>query len=211
MSKVPLIFQPLIKYADFNGRARRLEFWLWVLFRVGLGAILTSGMMAMLANGLPQLETHPEVFLRNYFIASPIVTLVNLGLLIPTLAVGVRRLHDINRSGWWIVLPYVVAFIGVIAFMIFFGAHIFSLIGASDDNSLGDNDSAYAGGAFLYALGALALFAGLPSLIAWIVMLVFYLTEGTIGTNRFGADPKARSEIPHRVAMRPEDAPEEMY
>jgi uncharacterized membrane protein YhaH (DUF805 family) len=208
MTTVPLIFQPLVRYADFNGRSRRSEFWLWVLFRIILGCVLASGMMAIVVNSLPQLESNPEIFLRNYFIASPLLTLVNLGLLIPTLAVGVRRLHDINRSGWWIILPYVVAFVGVIAFLIFFGT---SLVQLFSENPEGDLSEADAIQLVLSSLSSLLLCIVVPSLITWVVMLIFYVSEGTIGPNRFGPDPKARAEAPSAPAMHANDAPEEMY
>ncbi|WP_297576767.1 DUF805 domain-containing protein [uncultured Deefgea sp.] len=64
------------KYADFKGRAVRSEYWWWVLFTVLAGAVLSMAG-----------ETVSGVF--------------SLLTLLPTLAVGARRLHDINRSGWW--------------------------------------------------------------------------------------------------------------
>ena len=64
------------KYADFNGRAKRPEFWWWALF-----VFLISLAAQMLSNTLSML--------------------VSLGTLLPSLAVGARRLHDIGRSGWW--------------------------------------------------------------------------------------------------------------
>jgi len=66
----------LKKYADFNGRARRSEFWWWVLFVFLLSA--ASQIMGDAVNAL-----------------------VALVILLPYLAVTSRRLHDINRSGWW--------------------------------------------------------------------------------------------------------------
>ncbi len=63
------------KYADFNGRASRSEFWWWVLF-----VFLVSAAMSMI---------------------SPMLSgLFSLGVLLPNIAVGARRLHDTDRSGW---------------------------------------------------------------------------------------------------------------
>ena len=63
------------KYADFDGRASRSEFWWWVLF-----VFLASSATSML---------------------SPVVSgLFSLGVLLPNIAVGARRLHDTDRSGW---------------------------------------------------------------------------------------------------------------
>jgi len=80
------------KYADFNGRATRPEFWWWVLFNFLLGAAV--GVVSQMVAGL-----------------------ISLALLLPSLAVGARRLHDTDRSGWlqlvalipligWILLIY---------------------------------------------------------------------------------------------------------
>ena len=64
------------KYADFNGRATKSEFWWWVLFVF---------LLTIAAN----------VLSKNLGI------LVSLGTLLPYIAVTARRLHDTNRSGWW--------------------------------------------------------------------------------------------------------------
>ena len=64
------------KYADFNGRAAKAEFWWWMLF------VLLASLAARMV--------------------SPVLSsLFSLGTLLPCLAVTARRLHDIGRSGWW--------------------------------------------------------------------------------------------------------------
>ena len=79
------------RYAKFSGRARRKEYWLFVLAFivasvVALGIDISSG-------------TFDEI--EVFGVSSTIVT---LGLLIPYVAVSVRRLHDTNRSGWWVMV-----------------------------------------------------------------------------------------------------------
>jgi uncharacterized membrane protein YhaH (DUF805 family) len=73
------------KYASFTGRARRAEYWYWTLFTLllqfGLGFALGLAHAGGVANSLP--------------------ALVSLLLLLPALAVTVRRLHDTDHSGWW--------------------------------------------------------------------------------------------------------------
>lgn len=69
----------LSKYATFSGRASRSEYWKWVLF-------YSVGLLVILA------------FTKLY-------PLWELGLFVPNLAVGVRRMHDSNHSGWWIICP----------------------------------------------------------------------------------------------------------
>jgi len=117
----------------------------------------------------------------------PILQLVNLGLLLPSIAVAVRRLHDINRTGWWYIMPIVVAFVGMILFFIFFGTQIFTLIG--NNGNMTDQQSMQ----FVFSMfGSFFLCFALPLLVAEIVMFVFYVTDGTPTTNRFGSDPKGR-------------------
>lgn len=78
----------LKKYADFSGRARRTEFWMFALFNVviGVGLSIVEGIFG-----------GPGVLSGLY----------TLAVLIPGIAVGVRRLHDTNRSGWWLLIWFV--------------------------------------------------------------------------------------------------------
>ena len=67
-------------YFKFNGRSRRSEFWWWFLF-----ALITDSILTMVS-GWARLPLSP---------------MFSLGIMIPGLALGARRLHDINRTGWW--------------------------------------------------------------------------------------------------------------
>jgi uncharacterized membrane protein YhaH (DUF805 family) len=96
----------LKKYAVFDGRARRTEFWMFFLFNVIVGFVLNiidnvSG-LAKAMNGV-----------------GPLGTLYFLAVLVPYLAVGARRLHDTNRSGWWLLL-LLIPCIGAIILLIWF-------------------------------------------------------------------------------------------
>ena len=75
-------------YIVFEGRARRSEFWFWVLFTF----------LAGIATGIVDLVLFPGNSL------SPINTLFALAVFLPSLAVGARRLHDIDKAGWWLLL-----------------------------------------------------------------------------------------------------------
>jgi uncharacterized membrane protein YhaH (DUF805 family) len=88
------------KYADFTGRARRKELWMFVLFNFIIGFIGGS-----LANAVP-------------FIGI-LVGLYNLAALVPSFAVGARRLHDIGKSGW-LQLIILVPIIGAIVLIVWY-------------------------------------------------------------------------------------------
>lgn len=190
---VPLMFQPLAKYAQFEGRSRRSEFWFWVLFRILLGMalgaiagiVLVPVFMDLAAN--PKMDdSHSIALMGRMFSIYPLYTLVGLGLFLPTLAVTVRRLHDINRSGWWVLLPAGAFIGGMILFMVVCGFTAFNVAGMHGHATDTQNMAAFVT-IFLSVFGCIAL----PVLIADVVMLIFFVTEGTKGPNRFGEDPKA--------------------
>ncbi len=202
---VPLMFQPLVKYAQFEGRSRRSEFWLWMLFRFLLGQFLGALAFAFIGPAFMQFGLHPESFaghpdqffqaymtaMTPWFRIFPFISVISLALLVPTLAVGVRRLHDINRTGWWIILPLVVGIVGCILFLVVGGATLFSTIAAHPNGDMPEGDVVKM---VLQFLGSAFLCLVLPYLIAWIVLFVFLVTEGTRGPNRFGPDPKPLSQ-----------------
>jgi uncharacterized membrane protein YhaH (DUF805 family) len=104
----------LRKYADFNGRAGKAEFWWFVLayFAVYVVVAIVAGIIHV-----------------------PALTIVMLGLVLPYLAVAVRRLHDTNRSGWMYLI-------------------------------------------------------GLIPLVGIILLIVWWVGDGTVGDNQYGPDPR---------------------
>ena len=113
----------LKKYAVFTGRARRKEFWMFVLFNIIISVVLgfVDGLVGTKMYGVGMLGS-----------------IYSLAVLIPGIAVAVRRLHDTDRSGLWL----------------------------------------------------LTLLIPVAQLVFAIVLIVFYASEGTRGSNRFGSDPK---------------------
>ncbi|OBK27909.1 hypothetical protein A5634_21360 [Mycobacterium asiaticum] len=110
-----------IKYFNFSDRACRSEFWYWTLFTfiVSLGtSIIDAQLDSQIVSGLFSLATF-----------------------IPSIAVSVRRLHDIDRTGWWVLIAFV-------------------------------------------------------PLLGIVVLLVFWVTEGTRGTNQYGPNPLAAEPFP---------------
>jgi uncharacterized membrane protein YhaH (DUF805 family) len=90
--------QPWKKYAQFWGRASRREYWTFTLINAGIYLALVI-VSAMLGAGDPSHEPSPmAAFLQLVYFG------FWLGALLPGLAVSVRRLHDTNRSGWWLLL-----------------------------------------------------------------------------------------------------------
>lgn len=98
-------------YANFSGRARRKEYWMYGLFYVlfMLILVITSAVICAIME-MNSLEINRVVIF--------IVICAYLALLIPTLAVLVRRLHDINKSGWWCLISFV-PYVGIIILFIF--------------------------------------------------------------------------------------------
>lgn len=114
-----LMFQPLKKYADFQGRARRSEYWLFVLLQIIIYII--AAVLGAIAGGGNADSGAMDM----------LVGVVSLGLLLPSLAVSVRRLHDIDRTGWWVLIGLIPLIGGLVLF-------IFSLLdGTAGGNRFG--------------------------------------------------------------------------
>ena len=81
----------LKNYVDFDGRARRSEYWYFTLFNLAVCVVLA--LFDILVSKIVGFQ-----FLRAIY---------SLAVLLPALGVSVRRLHDTNRSGWWLLLAFV--------------------------------------------------------------------------------------------------------
>lgn len=95
----------LKQYADFSGRARRKEYWMFFLFNTlfGVGLIFIGSMLGVLISGGDE-DVAISIGYGLYFLYA-------LAIFIPGLAVCVRRLHDVGKSGWWFLIS-LVPFIG---------------------------------------------------------------------------------------------------
>ncbi len=89
------MMMPFRRYAEFNGRSQRKEYWMFTLFNVIVAIVLS------IVEGVLGLS---KVVGGVY---GPLTAIFGLGVIIPSLSVGVRRLHDTDRSGWWLLAPYV--------------------------------------------------------------------------------------------------------
>jgi uncharacterized membrane protein YhaH (DUF805 family) len=104
------------KYAVFDGRARRKEFWMFTLFNAIVGIILSI------------LDTIIGTDFGGRTGGGWLSTIYYLAVLLPVIGVSIRRMHDTNRSGWW-VLIYLIPCIGWIWFIVL----------AAQEGTIGDN------------------------------------------------------------------------
>lgn len=156
MSPVDWAKRPILeKYADFSGRAPRAEFWWYILF------IIIAAIVAMVLDSVLGL---PKIFL----LYGPLTLILMLGTFVPGLAVQVRRLHDRDKSGWWLLAFYVP----------------YAAMLVTNPAMRGDPTAAPALGSAAIA-GVLALIM----LAVCITLLVFYCLPGTPGDNRYGPNP----------------------
>ena len=113
----------MLRFFEISGRSKRYEYWMFTLFYLIFGAIAAAIDVRLLHHPLSE----------GSGVAGGIVALVHF---IPSITVAIRRLHDTDRSGWWLLI-------------------------------------------------------GLIPLIGAIVLLVFFVSEGTRGANQYGDDPYA--------------------
>lgn len=152
---------------SFKGRINRAKYWLF--FVIVFGVILVSVMIAAVFIGISKGQGKPMASLPPFEIAAAIVgILVGLGafgvLMISSFAIYVKRLHDRDKSAWWII-PFVI---------------LPSLLRGIGDAFSGTPDSPT-------GVGALLSLISLP-LSIWAFVEIGCL-RGTVGSNRFGPDP----------------------
>ncbi|UPT71915.1 MAG: DUF805 domain-containing protein [Flavobacterium sp. JAD_PAG50586_2] len=153
-------------YANFNGRARRSEYWWFTLAHVIIVTILT-----LLDNGLGLTFGSGN--------SGILKTIYSLLIFIPSMAVAVRRLHDVGKSGWLLLILYGTAIV--------FGAVMFASAFAT---GMGGIDY---GAAFIIPL------LGIFAIGIW--MLILFFTEGDRGPNKYGPDPKGVGEEINEIGM----------
>lgn len=127
MNFVEAVKSGYANYVNFSSRSQRSAYWWWTLFQIVVAlviALLEGGGSFSRGGGAMQFAVAGGIF-------STIWSLVNI---LPGLALSVRRMHDIDRSGWWLLI-------------------------------------------------------GLIPLVGAIILLVWFCSRGTVGGNRFGADP----------------------
>lgn len=134
------------KPVNFRDRAPRSEFWWFAL------ATFLTGIVVSILSLIPVLGI---LLYLVYTVASFVMTL----------SASVRRLHDINRTGWWTALPYGCLVLGL----------VLAIVGVATSPDI-------------YMIGVVI---SMLSMLCFIVLIVFYIMPGTVGANRFGPDPLA--------------------
>jgi uncharacterized membrane protein YhaH (DUF805 family) len=180
LSPIGWAIRPLKRYAEFSGRSSRAEFW-WFFLGLFLAYLVFWFLLfGVVASSVGTSQNNPGVgMLGAIGFGSVILGLFWLALIIPTIAVQVRRLHDTNRSGWWLGAFYLLY---AVYFVLMFG-----MLGSV-------MSAAAAGGGAAPTPPNSGMFMGIMILgvvmfVYMIVLLVFYCTAGTKGPNRFGEDP----------------------
>lgn len=101
------MLMPLRRYADFSGRSRRQEYWMFVLFTVLVYLACLVVLVAVVGFEEGAAERKPDDVPVAGLITLMLFVLVYLGFFIPTLAVKVRRFHDQDLSGWFVLLGFI--------------------------------------------------------------------------------------------------------
>lgn len=180
LSPIGWALRPFKRYAEFSGRSSRAEFWWFFLALFLVYMVVWFVFVGAIASTIMANQGNPSVGMFGALgIGGILFGLVWLALIIPSIAVQVRRLHDTNRSGWWLG-----------GFYLLYGVYVVLVIG-----SLGSvMAAAGAGGAASPAPANAAIFTGAMALglamfIYMIALLVFYCMPGTTGSNSYGDDP----------------------
>ena len=154
-----------LKKTDFSGRATRAEFW-WLWAAAAIVFFIASGIDSTI------------FFFVNLGPFGPVSFIVNVAIVLLSLAVGVRRLHDIGKPGWWLAIWYVVPAVGWLPYAI--GTIAFFNGGFS-----------MAGYAFLWVGIFIGLLVGL-AIVVWAGLWLAH--QGETGPNLYGPDPRAEGD-----------------
>lgn len=169
------------KYFDFTGRARRSEYWWFVLFYflVFFAWMIVSTFLT--AMGLESLIRSVESPITVIITSSAIMFLPMLFFIIPQYAAMTRRLHDTGRSGWWVVAALLVG-------IAYFAAYIALIIPLITNGDTGSPDSL--GGLLSSPMMPVVGILGLASMVLGVVVFVFTLLDSERGENKYGPSPK---------------------
>ena len=174
--------QAIKNYVNFNGRARRKEYWMYILFSFVFAIV---AMILDIALGIDfKISIYDENLHWNYNYKpkvslgyGPIYVIVSLFHFLPSMSAAIRRLHDSDRTGWWLFSPLLIMLFAVFIGLAFVGS------------GFAINSDSMAGIGII-----LMLLLYLAALGITITSFVFLCFDGTKGDNRFGPSNKYDSE-----------------
>lgn len=164
---------PLKKYAQFSGRSRRKEYWLWVLLNAFIEVIAT---MLFLLITLSLYDISSGNISSGLCVIALLILHIfyhswHLAIFIPNLAVSVRRLHDTGRSGWNVLWWYLPAIIGILIILLIEVFEFFNPV--------------------------LLIFSITLNLTSFIIWLVQTVQDSQPGPNKYGYNPKGVGNVLH--------------
>ena len=98
------MLMPYRRYADFSGRSRRKEYWMFALLFVIVYAV---GFALLMAGGMSMDATGQAAPGAMFYLGAGLLGIFVLGSFVPALAVQVRRFHDQDKSGWFVLLNFI--------------------------------------------------------------------------------------------------------
>lgn len=199
-----LLTRHLTGLVDFQGRENRQPFWLWILIvyiaqfvvmMIAMIPIMSSwfGQMMPVMQGDPhRFDNDPQAMfqmmvpmMQNMMTMTVVVAIFFIAM---TAAAVVRRLHDSNRSGWWVAPYYAVQIVSPLVSAAIMPRY-FSVIAAASSKPGTPPD--LSNPAFQQASQSMAMMSlvGLLGFAVMVMMIVLLVLPGTVGPNRFGDDP----------------------
>lgn len=162
-------------YATFSGRAQRSEYWYFTLFVIIFYIVARVLDFTLFGDN----ETFGPLF-------SPISWLLTLALIVPGIAVSVRRLHDTGRSGKILLWYYLAGIVWFVAVVVALGSQ--ALLATAGDGLFPESAEPSMVLILVASIGGLALLA------FEILLLVWYCTNSQPGENKYGPNPKQVEE-----------------
>ena len=159
-------------YCNFNGRARRSEYWYWVLFQAFIRTSIVVG-LALIRTFIPDPSQITMPVRLTVLIIAILMLMLHLGTVLPYLAVSVRRLHDRDDAGWLIIILLILPDL------------LFQTASVLKSNIVSLNLSFIAGGDIDKTMALVSFYY----LVSTIIRVVLFCKPGTEGPNSYGPDP----------------------